>query len=156
MEALGPARPAGPATWNRRAARTGRSWGAARRCTNRMSTPDYKKVRKHLSDACPVMKGVIARVGPCLLAPRGADDPFTLLVRCVIGQQISTKAAESIYEELGRLGVDVLIDDRDERAGVKFNDAELLGVPTIVVVGRGLDEPDRRESGRLAGLGFEA
>ncbi|MFM8271283.1 MAG: DNA-3-methyladenine glycosylase family protein [Gemmata sp.] len=65
-----------------------------------MSTPDYKNVRKHLSDACPVMKGVIARVGPCLLAPRGADDPFTLLVRCVIGQQISTKAAESIYNRL--------------------------------------------------------
>src|SRR3954470_950131 len=66
-----------------------------------MSTAFYKKVRRHLSANCPVMKGVIARVGPCILAPRG-DDPFTLLVRCVIGQQISTKAASSIFERLAK------------------------------------------------------
>ncbi len=64
-----------------------------------MSTPHYKKVRKHLSDNCPVLKPVIDRVGPCTLVPKG-DDPFTLLVRCVIGQQISTKAADSIYGKL--------------------------------------------------------
>jgi len=64
-----------------------------------MSTKFYKKVRRHLSDNCPVMNRVIARVGPCILAPKG-DDPFTLLVRCVIGQQISTKAASSIFERL--------------------------------------------------------
>lgn len=66
-----------------------------------MSTPYYKKVRRHLSDNCPVMKRIIARVGPCTLVPRG-DDPFTLLVRCVIGQQISTKAAASIFERLAK------------------------------------------------------
>ncbi|MBN9120213.1 MAG: DNA-3-methyladenine glycosylase 2 family protein [Planctomycetes bacterium] len=64
-----------------------------------MSTPFYKKVRRHLSDNCPVMNRLIARVGPCTLVPRG-DDPFTLLVRCVISQQISTKAAESISGKL--------------------------------------------------------
>lgn len=64
-----------------------------------MSTPYYKKVRRHLSDNCPVMKGIVARVGPCTLAPKG-DDPFTLLVRCVISQQISTKAASSISGKL--------------------------------------------------------
>lgn len=64
-----------------------------------MSTPFYKQAREHLSGVCPVMKDLIGRVGPCLLVPRG-DDPFTLLVRCVIGQQISTKAAESIYNRL--------------------------------------------------------
>ncbi len=67
--------------------------------TIRMSTPHYKKVRKHLSDNCPVMKRVIDRAGPCLLVPKG-DDPFTLLVRCVIGQQISSKAADSIFGRL--------------------------------------------------------
>lgn len=66
-----------------------------------MSTAYYKKVRRHLSSNCPVMKAVIARIGPCILAPKG-DDPFTLLVRCVIGQQISTKAAASIFERLAR------------------------------------------------------
>ncbi len=64
-----------------------------------MSTSFYKKVRKHLSGNCPVMKRIVARVGPCTLAPNG-DDPFTLLVRCIISQQISTKAARSIYERL--------------------------------------------------------
>ena len=39
--------------------------------------------------------------------------------------------------ELDRLGVEVLFDDRKASPGVKFKDAELLGVPWIVVVGRG-------------------
>ena len=69
------------------------------RYTIRMSTPFYKKVRRYLSDNCPVMKGIVARVGRCTLAAK-PDDPFTLLVRCVIGQQISTKAAASIFTRL--------------------------------------------------------
>ena len=64
-----------------------------------MSTPFYKKVRRHLSDNCPVMNRIVARVGRCTLAAK-PDDPFTLLVRCVIGQQISTKAAASIFARL--------------------------------------------------------
>jgi DNA-3-methyladenine glycosylase II len=64
-----------------------------------MSTPYYRKVRRHLSRNCPVMKRVIADVGPCTMQPMPAD-PFTLLVRCVIYQQISTKAAKSIFEKL--------------------------------------------------------
>ena len=64
-----------------------------------MSTQFYKKVRRHLSANCPVMNRIVARVGPCTLAPRGGD-PFTLLVRCVISQQISTKAASSISGKL--------------------------------------------------------
>jgi prolyl-tRNA synthetase len=44
-------------------------------------------------------------------------------------------AAESIYAELRAAGVDVLIDDRDERPGVKFKDAELTGIPVRVSVG---------------------
>jgi DNA-3-methyladenine glycosylase II len=64
-----------------------------------MSTLYYKKVRRHLSDNCPVMKKLIDRIGPCMLTPKHAD-AFTLLVRCVISQQISTKAAESISQRL--------------------------------------------------------
>ena len=64
-----------------------------------MSTPFYKKARRHLSDNCPLMKRLVASIGPCTLVPKG-DDPFTLLVRCVIGQQISTKAAASIFARL--------------------------------------------------------
>ncbi|WP_297601944.1 proline--tRNA ligase [Mycobacterium sp.] len=45
--------------------------------------------------------------------------------------------ATDLAAELDRLGVDVLLDDRQASPGVKFKDAELLGVPWIVVVGRG-------------------
>ena len=50
-------------------------------------------------------------------------------------------AAVSLYEELGRAGVDVLLDDRDARPGVKFADAELIGIPhRFVVSARNLAE----------------
>jgi prolyl-tRNA synthetase len=45
--------------------------------------------------------------------------------------------AAELAGDLGRIGVDVLLDDRQASPGVKFKDAELLGVPWIVVVGRG-------------------
>ncbi|HEY5382403.1 MAG TPA: His/Gly/Thr/Pro-type tRNA ligase C-terminal domain-containing protein, partial [Acidobacteriaceae bacterium] len=45
-----------------------------------------------------------------------------------------------IAAELDRAGVDVLLDDRDERAGVKFKDAELIGIPYRVNVGKKLAE----------------
>jgi prolyl-tRNA synthetase len=48
--------------------------------------------------------------------------------------------ATELAADLDRLGVDVLLDDRTASPGVKFNDAELLGVPWIVVVGRGWAE----------------
>jgi prolyl-tRNA synthetase len=44
---------------------------------------------------------------------------------------------ERLYAELQAAGIEVLLDDRDERAGVKFKDADLLGIPWRVVVGRG-------------------
>ena len=44
-----------------------------------------------------------------------------------------------MYEQLKAEGLDVLLDDRDERAGVKFNDADLIGIPIRLTVGsRGL------------------
>jgi prolyl-tRNA synthetase len=45
------------------------------------------------------------------------------------------EAAEKIYKDLTAKGVDVLFDDRDQRAGVKFKDADLLGLPWRVTVG---------------------
>jgi prolyl-tRNA synthetase len=44
-------------------------------------------------------------------------------------------AADEIYQALGAAGIDVIIDDRDERPGVKFADAELIGIPYRVTVG---------------------
>jgi prolyl-tRNA synthetase len=45
-------------------------------------------------------------------------------------------AAEKLYAELGAAGIEVFYDDRDERPGVKFNDADLIGFPLRVVVGK--------------------
>jgi prolyl-tRNA synthetase len=44
---------------------------------------------------------------------------------------------EQLYTDLQAAAIDVLLDDRSERAGVKFKDADLLGIPWRVVVGRG-------------------
>lgn len=53
------------------------------------------------------------------------------------------ETAERIYRELREAGVDVLLDDRDERAGIKFNDADLVGIPVRVAVGlRGVENDE--------------
>ncbi len=46
------------------------------------------------------------------------------------------KMAVDIYQELSASGVSVLLDDRDERAGVKFKDADLLGIPWQIIIGK--------------------
>ena len=51
--------------------------------------------------------------------------------------ETQAKVADQIYEELGRRGVEVVMDDRKERPGVKFKDADLLGIPIRITVGRG-------------------
>jgi len=50
------------------------------------------------------------------------------------------EAAEALYAELCNMGLEVLFDDRDVRPGVKFADAELIGIPhRLVVAERGLE-----------------
>ena len=46
------------------------------------------------------------------------------------------KLTEEIYKEFKSKKIDVLLDDRDDRAGVKFKDAELIGIPYQIIVGR--------------------
>lgn len=48
--------------------------------------------------------------------------------------------AETLYQDLLSAGVEVLLDDRDERAGVKFKDADLIGIPYRLVTGRSLKQ----------------
>jgi prolyl-tRNA synthetase len=45
------------------------------------------------------------------------------------------EVADKLYEELSAAGIDVILDDRDERPGVKFKDADLIGYPVRIVVG---------------------
>ena len=47
----------------------------------------------------------------------------------------SVRVAEEIYQNLSEEGVEVLLDDRDARPGVKFADAELIGIPIRITVG---------------------
>lgn len=51
--------------------------------------------------------------------------------------EVQASVAEDIYKNLTRAGVEVLLDDRKERPGVKFKDADLLGIPIRITVGRG-------------------
>lgn len=53
-------------------------------------------------------------------------------------QQVET--AEKLYTELNAAGIETLLDDRGERAGVKFKDADLIGIPYRIVTGRSLKE----------------
>ncbi len=53
-------------------------------------------------------------------------------------QQI--EVAENLYNQLNAAGIETLLDDRDERAGVKFKDADLIGIPYRIVTGRSLKE----------------
>ena len=54
-------------------------------------------------------------------------------------------AAETLYTELRGRGLDVLLDDRDERPGSKFNDADLIGIPYRVTVGKTFEKEGRVE-----------
>ncbi|MGA1197819.1 MAG: His/Gly/Thr/Pro-type tRNA ligase C-terminal domain-containing protein, partial [Candidatus Latescibacterota bacterium] len=67
--------------------------------------------------------------------------PFQVEIVVLTGKQPAgeLEAAEKLYGELKAVGIDVLLDDRDERPGVKFNDADLIGIPIRLTVGaRGL------------------
>ena len=58
--------------------------------------------------------------------------PFEAVITIVsVKDDASVAGAEKLYAELTQRGVDVIIDDRDARAGVKFADAELIGIPTV-------------------------
>jgi prolyl-tRNA synthetase len=63
--------------------------------------------------------------------------PFAVVVLLVnTDHQEVADAAEQLYLDLAHAGIDVLFDDRSERPGVKFNDADLIGFPARVVVGK--------------------
>jgi prolyl-tRNA synthetase len=63
--------------------------------------------------------------------------PFTVLVTVTnISDATLTEAGEKLAAELTSAGFDVLLDDRDERAGVKFKDADLVGIPYRINVGK--------------------
>jgi len=76
-----------------------------------------------------------------------------VIVPVNIKDELQMKVAEKMYEDLKKAGVEVVLDDRDERAGVKFKDADLIGFPYRVTVGKtiseGLVEYKTRETGEI-------
>jgi prolyl-tRNA synthetase len=68
-----------------------------------------------------------------------------------------SRTAEQVYEDLKKRGIEVLIDDRDERPGVKFKDADLIGIPIHMIIGGrsfkdGYIEVKSRKTGKIEKL----
>ncbi|MBU2053667.1 MAG: proline--tRNA ligase [Proteobacteria bacterium] len=82
--------------------------------------------------------------------------PYHVIITPVnVKERSLSEAAEGIYRSLLEKGVEVILDDRDERAGVKFKDADLIGIPYRVTIGpknlaEGKAETRRRRTGEVA------
>jgi len=88
----------------------------------------------------------VERIAVCVVEQMADEDglvwpisiaPFQVhLLPINVSHEESICVAEQLYSELEARGYDALLDDRDERAGVKFKDADLLGVPLRVTIGQ--------------------
>lgn len=88
--------------------------------------------------------------------------PFTVgIIALGLGKSEEVKnASEKLYNELEALGVEVLYDDRDERAGVMFSDMELIGIPHVITIGakglaQGIIEYKNRRSGEKESIAVD-
>lgn len=67
--------------------------------------------------------------------------PFTVGITIInVKDEVQIKTANELYEKFNEEGIDALLDDRDERAGVKFKDMELIGIPYRITVGKKASE----------------
>ena len=92
---------------------------------------------------------------PSVLAPFDVG-----LINLNVGNQASSQMSLEVYQKLTNAGVEVLYDDRDERAGVKFADMDLIGLPLQLIVGpRGItnDEVElkERKTGKIMKMSLE-
>ncbi|BFR48835.1 proline--tRNA ligase [Nitratidesulfovibrio sp. HK-II] len=113
--------------------------------------------------------GVSRVVASCIEQNHDADGivfpppiaPYEAVLCCLDPKNGETLGkAEEFYAELKAQGVDVILDDRDERPGVKFKDADLVGMPLQLVVGgkglaRGIVEAKDRRTGEKTELPVE-
>ena len=88
--------------------------------------------------------------------PLGIAPYHAIVIPVNTKDELQMKVAEDIYKTLNKHGVEAVIDDRDERAGVKFKDADLIGFPYIITVGKtiteGLVEFKERATGEMIKL----
>ena len=71
-----------------------------------------------------------------IIWPMSVAPYHVIITQVKPGDEAQDAAAEKIYRELMAAGMEVLLDDRDERPGVKFKDADLLGIPVRITVGK--------------------
>ena len=89
----------------------------------------YKDENQHDN---PILMGCYGIGWPMSVAP------YHVIITLMKPDDEAQKAvAEDVYEKLQAAGVEVLLDDRKERPGVKFKDADLIGIPIRITVGRG-------------------
>ncbi|MEM9136126.1 MAG: proline--tRNA ligase [Cyanobacteria bacterium P01_F01_bin.42] len=82
--------------------------------------------------------------------------PYTVIIVVPnIKDKAQVAAAESLYQALTERGIDTLLDDRKERAGVKFKDADLIGIPFRVVTGRSIAQGQVEMVKRTTGEKFD-
>jgi prolyl-tRNA synthetase len=87
--------------------------------------------------------------------------PYQVILTPVnVKDEALLRISEDLYQKLSSIGLDVLLDDRDERAGVKFMDADLVGIPLRVTIGpkrlaEGKVEVRFRQSGEVNILSLE-
>ena len=72
---------------------------------------------------------------PLAIAPYHA-----IIVPVNCNDELQMKTAQDVYEKLQKAGIEVVLDDRDERPGVKFKDADLIGFPYRITAGKSLSE----------------
>jgi prolyl-tRNA synthetase len=75
-----------------------------------------------------------------IIWPKGLA-PFDVIVTVTnVKDENVRETGEKLYKDLQRAGLEVLLDDRDERAGVKFKDADLIGIPYRVTIGKKISD----------------
>ena len=94
-----------------------------------------------------------------MILPMNIAPYHVAIVQIDMNNKEQTKIAEKIYKQLTNKGIDVVYDNRDERAGVKFNDMELIGIPLRITIGKkitdNLVELKERRSGNQENIKIE-
>lgn len=99
--------------------------------------------------ATPIMGcygiGINRIIAGAIESPGGNDDngiiwpmaitPYHVVVTPIQYKEQMKQVADDLYQQLSAAGIEVLLDDRDEKPGVKFKDADLIGIPVRIVVG---------------------
>jgi DNA-3-methyladenine glycosylase II len=94
--------------------------------SSRLTSEDYARARRHLMRRDPILGSTIKQIGPCGLAERQHQHHLTALTRSIVGQQLSAKAAATIYGRFAALFPEGLVTSAE--LIVSFDDATLRGV----------------------------